>query len=166
MSTVIDHAVARKGFLSELASELSAGNLTQEESAELLKEWDRENPAPQKSNAASAAPAQKLTSTGPKATLMKSPDADKARQEILNKLATGKISVADAQDALSKVETAHKGRLYCKVSAKKALSVYGLGRMPMTLYIGQWERLMAFAPEIANFMTAHDKEFERKPVKA
>jgi hypothetical protein len=164
MSTIIDHAVARKEFLSELANELKAGNLTQEESADLLKDWDAENPAPSKGNAASAKPAP--APDKPKATLMKSPDADKARQEILNKLATGKISVADAQEALSKVETAHKGRLYCKVSAKKALSVYGLGRMPMTLYIGQWERFMAFAPEIANFMTAHDKEFERKPAKA
>ena len=35
-----------------------------------------------------------------------------------------------------------------KVSAKGALSVYGLGRFPVTLYRGQWERLIAVTGEL------------------
>jgi hypothetical protein len=162
MSTVIDHAVSRKEFLQELAGEVSAERLTQEESQELLKQWDRENPAPQKSNAASAAPAQKLTSTGPKATLMKSPDADKARQEILNRLATGTIKVEEAQAELARVESASRGRLYCKVSAKGALSIYGLQRMPVTLYVEQWNRLLDFSDNLRQFIKEHDSELKRK----
>jgi hypothetical protein len=34
--------------------------------------------------------------------------------------------------------------LRCKVSEKGALSVYGLGQWPVTLYVGQWKRLCAF----------------------
>lgn len=41
-----------------------------------------------------------------------------------------------------------------KVSEKGALSVYGLGRFPVTLYKGQWERLLAEVPKIQQFL--HD----------
>jgi hypothetical protein len=39
-----------------------------------------------------------------------------------------------------------------KVSEKGALSVYGLGRFPVTLYKGQWERLIAAIPSLQVFM--------------
>ena len=46
--------------------------------------------------------------------------------------------------------------LRCKVSAKGALSVYGLSaKWPTTLYRGQWERLIAFVPEIEKFIRAN-----------
>ena len=35
-----------------------------------------------------------------------------------------------------------------KVSEKGAVSVYGLGRFPVTLYEGQWLKLLAMAEEI------------------
>ena len=38
-----------------------------------------------------------------------------------------------------------RGQLYCKVSEKGALSVYGLQRMPVTLYVEQWNRLLDFS---------------------
>lgn len=45
-----------------------------------------------------------------------------------------------------------------KVSEKGAVSVYGLGRFPVTLYKGQWERLLATADQIREFIEAnHDK---------
>lgn len=46
-------------------------------------------------------------------------------------------------------------RLTCKVSEKGALSVYGLGRFPVTLYSGQWERLFAARDMIAAFAKAN-----------
>ncbi len=46
-------------------------------------------------------------------------------------------------------------RLSMKVSDKGALSVYGLGRFPVTLYRGQWERLLATADDIKAFITAN-----------
>jgi hypothetical protein len=44
-------------------------------------------------------------------------------------------------------------RLTMKVSEKGALSIYGLGRFPVTLYRGQWERLATAMPDIKVFMT-------------
>ena len=45
--------------------------------------------------------------------------------------------------------------LTMKVSDKGALSVYGLGRFPVTLYRGQWERLLAHSDAIRAFITAN-----------
>lgn len=45
--------------------------------------------------------------------------------------------------------------LSMKVSDKGALSVYGLGRFPVTLYRGQWERLLGVAPDITAFIAAN-----------
>lgn len=51
-------------------------------------------------------------------------------------------------------------RLSFKVTAKRedgkgtdgALSIYGLGRFPVTLYRSQWERLFAAVPEVQAFI--------------
>lgn len=45
--------------------------------------------------------------------------------------------------------------LSMKVSDKGALSVYGLGRFPVTLYRGQMERLLAHAPAITAFIATN-----------
>lgn len=52
--------------------------------------------------------------------------------------------------------------LSCKVSVKGALSVYGLGRFPVTLFIGQWAKLIAFMPELIKFADQHTSEFSTK----
>lgn len=39
-----------------------------------------------------------------------------------------------------------------KVSEKGGLSVYGLGRFPVTLYPEQWAKLLDLAPEIRAFI--------------
>ncbi len=44
-----------------------------------------------------------------------------------------------------------------KVSEKGAVSVYGLGRFPVTLYQEQWLKLLALADEIKEFI-ADNKE--------
>ena len=84
------------------------------------------------------------------------------KAEILAKLAAGEIPVDEASKLLEKAEQAKRGSLYCKVSEKGALSVYGLQRMPVTLYVEQWERLLNFADEIRQFMKDHDAELKRK----
>jgi hypothetical protein len=88
------------------------------------------------------------------------------REEILAKLAAGEIKVEDATKMLEEAETTKRGSLYCKVSQKGAVSVYGLQRMPVTLYVEQWERLLAFGDEIRQFMQEHDSEVKRKQPKA
>jgi len=50
-----------------------------------------------------------------------------------------------------------------KVSEKGGVSVYGLGRFPVTLYKEQWTKLLAMADEIREFLKAHDAELKSKP---
>jgi hypothetical protein len=48
------------------------------------------------------------------------------------------------------------------VSEKGAVSVYGLQRMPVTLYVEQWERLLGFGDEIKEFLKENDSKLKRK----
>ena len=50
-----------------------------------------------------------------------------------------------------------------KVSEKGGVSVYGLGRFPVTLYKEQWTKLLAMADEIRAFIKEHDAELKTKP---
>ena len=50
-----------------------------------------------------------------------------------------------------------------KVSEKGGLSVYGLGRFPVTLYKEQWKRLLAMADEIQAFIETHDAQLKGRP---
>ena len=84
------------------------------------------------------------------------------KEEILAKVAAGEIAVDDASKLLADAEQARRGTLYCKVSQKGAVSVYGLQRMPVTLYAEQWERLLDFSDEIRGFMKENDGELKRK----
>jgi hypothetical protein len=51
-----------------------------------------------------------------------------------------------------------------KVSAKGAISVYGLQRMPVTLYAGQWERIMELVESgvFADFIAQNEATLTRK----
>ena len=83
------------------------------------------------------------------------------KEEILAKLAAGELQVDEASKLLSEVDQ-KRGKLYCKVSAKGALSVYGLQRMPVTLYVEQWQRLLDYADDIREFLKDNDASFKRK----
>lgn len=84
------------------------------------------------------------------------------KDEILAKLAAGEISAEEASKLLDQAETENRGSLYCKVSQKGAVSVYGLQRMPVTLYLEQWERLLNFGDELRKFLEEHSSELKRK----
>ena len=49
-----------------------------------------------------------------------------------------------------------------KVSEKGGLSIYGLGRFPVTLYKEQWTKLLDMAEEIRTFLREHDAELKSK----
>lgn len=52
--------------------------------------------------------------------------------------------------------------LSLKVSQKGAVSLYGLGRFPVTLYQEQWTRLLDNADEIRRFLVEHAAELKKK----
>ena len=54
------------------------------------------------------------------------------------------------------------GGLSLKVSEKGAVSLYGMGRFPVTLYKEQWLRILASAPEIEEFIRENDARLKTK----
>ena len=62
-------------------------------------------------------------------------------------------------EALKK--TKEKG-LTMKIGEKGGLSVYGLGRFPVTLYKEQWLRLLAMTEEIKAFIEANGDKLKTK----
>jgi hypothetical protein len=55
-----------------------------------------------------------------------------------------------------------QNRLSMKVSEKGAVSVYGLGRFPVTLYKEQWEKLLSAAEEIKTFLEENASKLKLK----
>jgi hypothetical protein len=49
-----------------------------------------------------------------------------------------------------------------KVSEKGALSIYGMGRFPVTLYKEQWLKLLDMSAEIRAFITANETHLKTK----
>jgi len=55
-----------------------------------------------------------------------------------------------------------RGQMSLRVSEKGALSVYGLGRFPVTLYREQWEKLLGMADEIRRFIQENEGSLKKK----
>ena len=55
-----------------------------------------------------------------------------------------------------------RGKLSLRVSEKGALSVYGMGRFPVTLYKEQWLKLFGIAEEIKAFIAANGDRLKTK----
>ena len=60
------------------------------------------------------------------------------------------------------MEDRKPGQLRLKIGEKGGLSVYGLGRFPVTLYKEQWLRILASAPEIEAFIRENDSKLKTK----
>lgn len=70
---------------------------------------------------------------------------------------------ARLQDLEKQVETKKRsGTMEFKVSEKGGVSVYGLGRFPVTLYYEQWNRLLGAADDIKQFMEENKSKLKLK----
>ena len=49
-----------------------------------------------------------------------------------------------------------------KVSEKGALSIYGMGRFPVTLYKEQWLKLLEVSDDIRTFIAANEGQLKTK----
>lgn len=63
-------------------------------------------------------------------------------------------------EALKK--TNRPGTLSMRVSAKGAVSIYGMGRFPVTLYKEQWLKLLTVTDDLKQFIIDHDHELKAK----
>jgi len=50
-----------------------------------------------------------------------------------------------------------------KVSEKGGVSVYGLGRFPITLYKEQWAKLLDMSEQIRDFIAENESKLKTKP---
>jgi hypothetical protein len=65
-----------------------------------------------------------------------------------------------AENAALKAQTTRGVSI--KVSDKGGVSVYGLGRFPVTLYKEQWTKLLDMAETIRTFLKDHDAQLKAK----
>ncbi len=65
-----------------------------------------------------------------------------------------KKEIEKLKEENSKLKSAKKksAEITFKVSQKGAVSVYGMGRFPVTLYKEQWERLLAEKEDLLEFI--------------
>jgi hypothetical protein len=70
--------------------------------------------------------------------------------------------MARIADLEKQVTSKKSGRMDFKVSEKGGVSVYGLGRFPVTLYYEQWQRLLGAAEELRTFLEANKDKLKLK----
>ena len=63
---------------------------------------------------------------------------------------------------LEKKSPRRTGELEFKVGEKGGVSVYGLGRFPVTLYYEQWTRLLEAAPKLREFLEENKSRLKLK----
>lgn len=67
-----------------------------------------------------------------------------------------------AENAALKSKKGAGGSISMKVSEKGALSIYGMGRFPVTLYKEQWTKLLGVADDIKKFIQENDHLLKTK----
>jgi hypothetical protein len=82
---------------------------------------------------------------------MSNDDSDQMKAELERLRAENQALKAGAAKGLS-----------LRVSEKGAVSVYGLGRFPVTLYKEQWNKLLDMADDIRAFIKANDSKLKTK----
>jgi hypothetical protein len=79
-----------------------------------------------------------------------------------DEIAQMKAMIAQLMTENQKLKAAKARAITMKVSEKGGLSLYGMGRFPVTLYKQQWLKLLDMADAIREFITAHDGELTTK----
>ena len=89
--------------------------------------------------------------------------------DVMHGVAEGNESESEMQAELERLRAENaqlkskdKGGLTLKVSKKGGVSLYGMGRFPVTLYKEQWLRILASAPEIEAFIRENDSKLKTK----
>jgi hypothetical protein len=78
--------------------------------------------------------------------------ADPTKEELMARIA----------ELEKQVGSKKSGRLEFRVSEKGGVSVYGLGRFPVTLYYEQWQRLLGTADQLHAFLEENKGKLKLK----
>lgn len=79
---------------------------------------------------------------------------------MTNENLEGELARLRAENEALRARTRRGAHL--RVSEKGGVSVYGLGRFPVTLYKEQWVRLLDMADEIRAFIREHETELKTR----
>jgi len=71
--------------------------------------------------------------------------------------------IARIADLEKKLGAKQSGKLEFRVGDKGGVSVYGLGRFPVTLYYEQWTKLLDAAEDLRAFMEANKSRLKLRP---
>lgn len=66
-----------------------------------------------------------------------------------------RLAALEADNAKLRTQANTARRVTFKVTEKGAVSLYGLGRFPVTLYLSQWEALLAHADQLKTYLDAN-----------
>lgn len=80
------------------------------------------------------------------------------------------MSTSDLEEELARLRAENAalkkgtkpGGISFKVSEKGAVSVYGMGRFPVTLYLEQWEQLLSRADDLREFIETNRHQLKKK----
>jgi len=93
-------------------------------------------------------------------------DIDKLGEEVAAQIKSAEADRVKIAPGLRRVwaelEAKKDVPIRFKVTEKGGVSVYGLGRFPVTLYQGQWKKLLAAMPELEKFIEEHRHELSTK----
>lgn len=73
-----------------------------------------------------------------------------------------RVAELEAENAALRAEKDKPTEIYFKVGDKGGLSMYLGGRFPVTLYVEQWEKLLANVDLIREALKKHEKELKRR----
>ena len=78
--------------------------------------------------------------------------AEETKEELMARIA----------ELEKQVGTKRSGRIEFKIGEKGGVSVYGLGRFPVTLYYEQWIRLLDSADALRSFLEENKNKLKLK----
>ncbi len=78
------------------------------------------------------------------------------------KLTTMELELERLKAENERLKKASERKLTLKVSEKGGLSVYGMGRFPVTLYKEQWQKLADLMPQVLDFIKDNDGALKAK----
>src|SRR5512145_874371 len=119
--------------------------------------WTLDQQSPTKGPEAVGAPPGTIVRT----VLRKESPSSNRGTQMADEDLKAELEKLKAENERLKGQRGRSGNL--RVSEKGGVSVYGLGRFPVTLYKEQWTRLLAMADEIRAFIKEHDAELKAKP---
>lgn len=95
-------------------------------------------------------------------TMTAKPQKKITNDELMSLIAKQNETIEALKEQLA-TNGKHDPGITCKVSDKGALSIYGLGRFPVTLYVTQFDKLDKEWSKVQQFVADNRSKFSVKP---